>query len=385
MTATPRGRATADQLRVGLEATSLLGARTGIGTFTAGLARGLSDAGRVDLSLFALTWRGRRGLGPAARDLGIEARVVTRPAPARPLREAWKRGEAPPVEWWTGPLEVVHGPNYVTPPARRAARVVSVHDLTPMRFPELCTRDTLDYPRLVRRAAEHGAWLHVATDHVAGEVGEWLGWAPERLVVVPVGAPDALRGDAAAGRRLAGHDRYVLALGTVEPRKNLPLLVAAFDEAAAARPGLGLVIAGPEGWGEAALQEALGRARHAAQVNRLGWVTGEQRADLLAGARCLAYPSRYEGFGIPPLEAMAVGTPVVTSDQGTLVEVTGDAALHVGVDDAPALAEALVTLDVDEGRRAALADAGRRQAAGYTWPGIAEAMAAVYQRAAADR
>src|SRR5690606_5658970 len=129
-------------------------------------------------------------------------------------------------------------------------------------------------------------------------------------------------------------------------------------------------IAGPEGWGEEALQSALAGARHAHRVRRLGWVSAEDRAHLLTGARCLAYPSRYEGFGIPPLEAMATGTPVVTSDQGTLVEVTADAALHVPVDDAAALAEALVALDADEERRAALVAAGHRRAATFTWEGI---------------
>lgn len=369
-------------LRVGLESTSLLGPRTGIGTFTAGLARELVDLD-LHLTLFALTWRGRHDLGAAAAELGAGgARVVTRPAPARPLRACWKRVEQPPIEWWAGPLDVVHGPNYVVPPTRRAARVVSVHDLTPMLFPELCTRDTLAYPRLVRRAAEHGAWLQVATNHVAGELADWLGWQPDRLAVIPVGAPDAQLGDGTAGRRIAGFDRYVLALGTVEPRKNMPLLVAAFDEVAAQRPGLGLVIAGPQGWGEQALTEALGRARHRGQVRRLGWVDAADRAHLLAGARALAYPSRYEGFGIPPLEAMAAGTPVVTSDQGTLVEVTADAALHVPVDAVEPLAEALATLDSDEARRAELIEAGRRRAAHFTWGGIGRAMAELYGRAA---
>ncbi len=371
-------------LRLGLDATSLLGPRTGIGTYTAGLARALADAGRVHLTLFALTWRGRDGLGAAAEELGVRARIVTRPAPARPLREAWKRADLPPLEWWTGPLDVVHGPNYVVPPTRRAAQVVSVHDLTPMLFPELCTRDTLDYPRLVRRAADRGATLQVATHQVARELTDWLGRTPERLAVVPVGAPAPQAGDAAAGRALAGFDRYVLALGTVEPRKNMPLLVEAFDRAAGERPGLGLVIAGPPGWGEDELTAAVAGAHHRDSINRVGYVTVEQRGDLLRGARCLAYPSRYEGFGIPPLEAMATGTPVVTSDQATLVEVTGDAALHAAVGDADELAAALVRLDGDEDLREMLVGRGLACASTYTWEGIAAAMTDVYEAAGRD-
>jgi glycosyltransferase involved in cell wall biosynthesis len=301
---------------------------------------------------------------------------------ARPLRFLWKRADRPPIEWWTGEVDVVWGPNFVVPPTRRAARVVSVHDLTPVRFPELCTRDTLDYPILIRRAVAAGALVQTDSEAVAAEVRDWLDLPSERVVAVPLGVTPVAGGDPGRGRHLAGHDRYVLALGTVEPRKDLPTLVRAFDRAAADRADLALVVAGPDGWGTAAFEAAVAGSAHAGRVRRLGWVDDDARADLLAGATCLAYPSLYEGFGLPPLEAMAAGVPVVTTDLAVLLEVTGDAAEHVPVADADALAEALVRLVDDEDRRADLRRRGRARAARYSWDRCAEGIADLLRRAA---
>jgi alpha-1,3-rhamnosyl/mannosyltransferase len=191
-------------------------------------------------------------------------------------------------------------------------------------------------------------------------------------------------GDAAAGRRRAGSDRYVLALGTVEPRKDLPTLVAAFDLAAAVVDDLALVVAGPDGWGVEAFDRAVANARHRERIHRLGWVDDRARADLLAGARSLAFPSIYEGFGLPPLEAMAAGVPVVCSDLAVLVEVTGDAARHVPAGDPDALAAALVALEGDEALRADLIRRGEAHVGRFTWDACATGMADLL-RGAADR
>jgi glycosyltransferase involved in cell wall biosynthesis len=295
---------------------------------------------------------------------------------------AWRRADHPTVEWWTGAADVVWGPNFVVPPTRAAAQVVSVHDLTPLRFPELCQRDTLAYPALVRRAVERGALVQTDSEAVASEVREWLGLATERVVAVPLGVDPPRAGDPAAGRRRAGSARYVLALGTVEPRKDLPTLVAAFDLAAASLDDLTLVVAGPDGWGVDAFEAAVGAACHRARIRRLGWVDHQTRADLLAGARCLAFPSLYEGFGLPPLEAMAASVPVLCSDLPVLSEVTGGAARLVPARDPEAWAEALVGLEADEAARAELARRGRERAAGYTWDACARRMGDLLRDAA---
>jgi glycosyltransferase involved in cell wall biosynthesis len=329
----------------------------------------------LDVTAYSVTWSGRGGLGAVVPE-GV--RLATRPMAARPLREAWRRADVPPIEWWTGPVDVVHGPNFVVPPARHAARVVTVHDLTPVRFPELCTSDTLAYPGLIRRALRGGAWIHTPSQFVADEVVAAFGADPARVVAIPNGVteigPDVTGRDAAEGVRLAGSERYLLTIGTIEPRKDLPWLVDAFDVLAANHRDVSLVVAGPDGWGVDDFDRAVARATHRARIVRLGWVGPDHRAALLRGATALAYPSRYEGFGLPPLEAMAAGVAVVATDAGALPEVLGDAAdlVPVGADLAPtvradALADALARVLDDDAHRARLVTAGRERAAAYSW------------------
>ena len=389
-------------MRIALDATALLGPRTGVGAFTLGAMDALVRRDDTEIYGYALSWRGRsllREVLPVGATSGWSV-------PAAPLLRLWSRTDLVPVEWIMDldePVEVVHGTNFVVPPARRAARVVTVHDLTCVRFPELCTPTTRRYPALLRRAIRAGAWVHTPTAAVAAEVCELLGAPPERVRAVHHGLsvpdpgqadpdepdPDEADPDQAAdgagGRRLAarltGAPRYVLALGTVEPRKDLPLLVRAFDHLAADRPDLGLVIAGPDGWGADALTSAIAAARHRDRIARTGHVDGAVRVGLLAGASALAFPSVYEGFGLPPLEAMAAGVPVVATAAGAVREVCGDAAALTPVGDVSAFGAALAMVLDDPARAAALVEAGRRRAAGYSWERCADGLMDLYRSA----
>jgi glycosyltransferase involved in cell wall biosynthesis len=217
-----------------------------VAAFATGALGALAQRHDVQACAYAVTWRGRervRSVVPA------EVAARTRPMAARVLRALWRRVDGPPIEWWTGPVDVVHGTNFVVPPTRDAGAVVTVHDLTPVRFPELSTPDTLQYPALLRRALRRGAMVHTPSAFVASEVVELLGAPAERVRAVHHGVPPVDAGDPARGRALAGGERYVLALGTVEPRKDLPTLVAAFDAVAAEDPDVRLVVAGPDGCG----------------------------------------------------------------------------------------------------------------------------------------
>jgi glycosyltransferase involved in cell wall biosynthesis len=353
---------------VGVDATPLLGPRTGIGEFVAGLVGAVQATGAVSLRAYGLTLRGWRDL-PATLPPGVRSRPL--PLPAGLALRAWVRAERPTIEWWTGAIDVVHGTNFVVPPSRRAARLVTVYDLTSLHHPEWCEPTARRYPDLVRRAIRAGAWVHTMSRSVAAECVADLGADPERIRVIAGGItpPPPPR------RRPVGAP-YVLALGTVEPRKDLPTLVAAFDAVAGDHPDLELRIAGPEGWGEEALAAAIAAARHRDRVRRLGWVA--DRDALLAGAAAVAYPSLYEGFGFPPLEAMAHGVPVVASTAGSLPEVLGDAALLVPPADVDALATALVTVLDDRTARHALVTAGNDRVTIYQWPAAGRAMADLY-------
>ena len=174
-------------------------------------------------------------------------------------------------------------------------------------------------------------------------------------------------------------------MGTVEPRKDLPTLVRAFDSVATDDPAVRLVIAGGDGWGAEALTAAVAAARHRDRIVRLGWVDDTTRVDLLAAATVYAFPSVYEGFGLPPIEAMAAGVPVVTSRAGALPEVCGDGADLVEPGDPDGLAVALGRALGDAEHRAALIERGRRVAARYDWGRAADQLADLFQRAASAR
>ncbi|MBI2704166.1 MAG: glycosyltransferase family 4 protein [Actinobacteria bacterium] len=371
-------------MRVAVDATALLSRPTGVGVMARELLRSLGAAPGIDTSAFALSWRGRRDLAPSLPD-GV--RAVTRPMAARPLRAAWSRAEHPAIERWTGPIDVVHGPNYVVPPARSAARVVSVHDLTFVRYPELSTRDTLRYPTLIRRAVEAGAWVHTDAAFVAAEVVEHFRVPAERVIMVPLSGPDpAPIGNPARGRAVAGTERYILAVGTVEPRKDYPGLVQAFASLIDC-DDVRLVIAGGDGWGAETLTARITSlpTEVRRRITRLGWVDDATRHDLLAGASVLAYPSRYEGFGLVPLEAMAAGVPVVTTDVGALPATVGDAAILVPVGDTDALAAALARVLEDHDTAESLRERGFRQQAGFSWQATAAGIIDLYRAAIAAR
>lgn len=366
-------------MRVALDATPLVGQGTGVATFVRGVLGALAAQTEVEVSTYGLTWRGRSALA-AALPRGLP--LARRPMPARPLIEAWARAAWPPAQWWTGPVEVVHGTNFVVPPAGRAAAVVTVHDLTAVRFPQLCTPASRRYPDLVRAAVARGAWVHTPSQFVAEEVVGLLGAPAERVRAVGSGVePPAAAGDAARGWELAGSRRYVLAVGMVEPRKGLPDLVRAFDRIATERPDLALVIAGPDGWGSEAFTAAVAMARHGGRIRRLGWIDAAARADLLAGAALLAMPSVYEGFGFPALEAMAAGTPVVAAAAGSLPEVVGGAGRLVPSGDVEALASVLAEVLDDPGAQARLRSAGPVRAALFRWDECAAGLVRLYHEA----
>jgi glycosyltransferase involved in cell wall biosynthesis len=368
-------------MHLAYDATALLGPRTGIGIMATRLLEGLAARRDLHVVAFACTWRGRHRLRSVAP---VRVKTVQRPIPARPAHLVWRHVDLPPVEWITGRVDVVHGPNFLVPPARRAARVMTVHDLTAVHHPELCTAHSRTYPDAIRRALARGAWVHTVSDFVRDEVIDVFGADPERVVTVPNGVdtiPDAAPAD---GHALAGGDEYVVALGTVEPRKDYPALVAAFDAVAARHPRLRLVIAGPDGWGMETFTAAVERAGHRSRIVRLGYVDEPARAALLRGAQALVYPSVYEGFGLPPLEAMAAGIPVVATSAGAVREVCGDAAELVAVGDTDGLAAGIERVLTDTDRRTDLIALGAARAARFSWSEHVSGIVALYGRAAPD-
>ncbi len=368
-------------LRVAVDGTPLLGTRTGVARLVRGLLTALTARDDLALTAYAVTLRGARELADVVPE-GV--RAASRPFPARLVRAVWDRGLGPGVSRWTGPVDVVHATNFIAPPVRLPT-LVTVHDLTVVRFPELCARDTLRYPHAIRRALASRARIHTTTRFVADEIAEHFDVPAEEIVCIPPGLDEESRGDPASGRRTADADRYVLALGTIEPRKNLPRLVEAFDQIAERDRTLHLVVAGPDGWGANAFTSAVDDARHRDRIVRLGYVTGDERRDLLAGARVFAYPSIYEGFGFPALEAMQASVPVVAGRAGALPEVLGDAAEFAEPDDPTDLATTIERVVGDEECRRRLVAAGAERVRRYRWSRSAPAFADAYRTLVEER
>jgi glycosyltransferase involved in cell wall biosynthesis len=288
------------------------------------------------------------------------------------------------VSWSTGPVDLFHATNFVLPPVGRSTGVVTVHDLSYLRTRKTVDAASLAYRELVPRSIRRAAVVLTPSQAVADEVTAEYGTDPARVLATPLGvAPgwlDARRPDAAwlTARGLPGD--YVVAVGTLEPRKGLQTLVDAFDHLLRSDPAAPhLVLVGPQGWGAALDLSRL----PAGKVHLTGFLGDEELRQVVAGSRGLVFPSLYEGFGLPPLEALACGRPVVVSDIPVMHEVIAEHGTFVPVGDVPALAEAIARLPrEDEGREAAAAR--RRHASSFTWTRCIERTRAAYALARSD-
>jgi glycosyltransferase involved in cell wall biosynthesis len=366
------------RLAVALDVLPLAGSPTGVGMSCELLLRFLAARSDVEVSAFAVARRAaslrqRLPAGVAFRAVGI---------PTRAAHGLWRIVGVPSADFVAGRVSVVHGTNFVVPPPRRTATVVTINDATPWKYPELCAPASRAYPGLVKQAVRRGAFVHTASHFVAGELSELIGVRLESIRVIAYGPPAAAAGLPTGSAPVPVEAPYILAIGTIEPRKDYPRLVEAFAELAGAHPELRLVIAGAESWGSRALDRAVSAARCGDRILRLGYVDDSVRASLLRRAAVLAYPSLYEGFGFPPLEAMNAGVPVVATAGGAVPEVVGDGALVVPLGDTTALAGALARAISDDQLRSDLVARGRERVARYSWEATAEQMVGLYGDAA---
>lgn len=377
-------------MRIAIDYNAALRQIAGIGRYSRELVGAFADLQSGDeLVLFYAA----RDLPPDAPGLAslrvLQAtypavRVVALPVSERWLTILWQRARLPlPVERLIGPIDVLHAPDFVLPPARTRHTILTVHDLTFRVHPETAHARLRHYlERAVPRSLARAQHILADSRSTAGDLQRLMSVPPAKVSVLYPGIgrqflriedPEQL---AAVRRRYNLPDQFILHIGTIEPRKNLQRLMSAFaDVRASSGHALSLVLAGKPGW---LSEPILAQARATAGVMLVGPVEEQDMAALYSAARGVAYPTLYEGFGFPPLEAFACGTPVVASNTSSLPELLGTLAIQVDPRDSAALAVALRQLidDPEVTRRAR--QEGPAQAAQFSWPEAARHLLDLY-------
>jgi len=288
-------------------------------------------------------------------------------------------------------VDVHHATYWPLPLTNRTPQVLTIHDLLGLRHPEWATPEIVEELRTIVALAPRAAQVICDSEATRMDVLAFTKLPPERVTTVHLGVSPrwAEPVDEAACEsvrtRLGVGERYLMVVGTREPRKNLGRVIDAYDRLCdSGLDDWALVMTGAEGWGRDELAARLGRPRRG-RIVTTGYLPGVDLPALLHGASALCYPSLGEGFGLPPLEAMAAGCPVVTSNLSSLPEVVGDAAVTVDPHEVEAIADGLRQVLTDAALAAELRRKGRDRAAEFTWRRTAEQTVAAYQRALGDR
>jgi glycosyltransferase involved in cell wall biosynthesis len=368
-------------MRILVDYRPALRARTGVGEYIHTLVRAYTAAHDDTVTLFTSSWKDRPSPSAAGE---LRARLVDRRVPVSVLNYLWHRVEWPHVEDLAGDADVVHAAHPLLIPARRAAQVVTIHDLFFLLNPERTRAEIRrDYAPLSPSHARRADAVVTSSAYTKGLVSAHFGVAPDRIYVCPPGAPTWRTLGRAPN---VPADGYLLFLGTLEPRKNLDVILDAYTELVrGSRRAPRLVIAGggsPDArpWLDRMAQEPL-----RTHVVYKGYIADDEREALYAGARALLLPSLDEGFGLPVLEAMSAGVPVVTSNRGSLPEVAGTAGVLLDPIDVSAWAATIEKLATDGRWTTELACQSLERAKAFTWDRAATELRQAYRDAVKRR
>ncbi len=379
-------------MRVAIDYTAAVYQSAGIGRFVRSLVHALAeiDSRTEYLLVFADPPRGIRPAVPDAPNF----RTRRIPLSDRALTALWHRLSIPvPVDLVTGPVDVFHSPDFVLPPARRPAKVLTVHDLAFLLRPECADAKLREYlEKTVPRSVARADFILADSLNTQDDLICLLGVPPAKVEVVPGGVDSAfvpVRDPESLDRlrqQVSGGAPFILNVGMIEPRKNLARLIEAFEllKARYHAPHK-LVLAGKRGWLSEGIYRRAETSPVASDILFPGFVAEGDLPALYSAADLFAYPSLYEGFGLPPLEAMACGTPVVASSSASVPEVVGGAALLVDPENTEELAEAMAKALGDTALRQQMAARGLEQSKQFTWRASAERMLSVYTRLSGRR
>lgn len=350
-------------MRVGLDVTPIVVATTGVARYAESVLAELPQRPGVDVVPFALG-RGRRP----------PPNVKYAPIPLRFAHGVWTAIRRPCAESFIGRVDVLHSIDLVPPPTR-ARLVMTVHDVACVTRPELHPHRAIRLQRMQLKACDAADIVFATCNATANEIQEITGLPRERIVVARLGA--RAPSDACPRRTLA--EPYILAVGAICPRKGFEILAAAVARLPPGSPRL--VIAGPDGWMAADVKRKIVEACPPDRFRLLGKVSDQVLESLYRHAAVVCQSSHAEGFGMPTLEAMAYGVPIVATDLPATREITEGSAVLVPSGDADALSDALEGVLRGEGRRREMASRARVVAAKYTWSAMVDALVTGYRMA----
>jgi glycosyltransferase involved in cell wall biosynthesis len=375
-------------VQVAIDYTPAVRQSAGVGRYTRGLVEALAEIDFDDQYVLFCA-----GGAPARSSWPPNFRVRRSAIPSRWLTAAWNKWGLPlPAEAFTGGCDLFHSPDFVLPPLRSARGIVTVHDLSFMRLPTCADPGLRSYlERSVPRAV--GAAHRVLADswNTRNDLIELLQVDPDKISVVTAGVDKIFAPVHDSDRLAQARVRYglprqfLISVGTLEPRKNYTRLISAYARMRR-KTGLPheLAIVGKPGWLYDDIYEQVQAEGVGEQIRFLGFVPDVDLAALYTLAELMVFPSLYEGFGIPPLEAMACGTPVVSSNNSSLPESVGNAALTVNAEDIEGIADAMAEVLGDSSLHARLIELGRIQAAKFTWHSAAQELLVVYRQAMSE-
>jgi glycosyltransferase involved in cell wall biosynthesis len=379
-------------VRIGIDYTAAVRQGGGIGRYTRNLIRALAELDAENR--YRLFVAGGRRQGVGSEDWPSNYRVRSIPVSDRLMHIFWQRLRVPvPMQVVTGPLDLFHSPDFVLPPLGRTPAVVTVHDLSFLRVPDCYVPAFRGYlETAVTRAVRRADRILADSASTRQDLVELLAVEPERVTVLYPGVESRfqpVRNAEVLERvrlRYALPERFILSLSTLQPRKNFAGLVKGFGTLVRKKgfakdwADLQLVIVGGEGWMFEDTFSAVAETGLEDRIHFTGFVDDHDLPALYSLASVFAFPTRYEGFGLPVLEAMACGTPVVTTDNSSLPEIVGDAGLLVDAGDFEALAVAMEELLVDLELRARLSRAGLERSGQFKWDLAAAQLMTEYQR-----
>ena len=370
-------------MKIGIDIRVLASQRTGIGRLVKEL---VSNLARVDKeNQYILFYNTMKGSYPSDLPSQDNFKSITARLPNKILNICWAYSSIPKIEFFTGPLDVFHGPSFQMPPTGKAANVLSIHDLVFHIYPDLAIPSSVrHFGARLKEYIKRADIITTISDSTAADIIKYFNVSPEKIRTIYPGATllkHATDHEIEETRTKYGLSKnFILFVGCIEPRKNLARLLKAFERSNLWQD-FELVLVGPKGWHTDEILSTWENLKCQKRIRWIDYVGDEYLSPLYSGASFLAYPSILEGFGLPILEAMSVGCPVLTSNISAMPEVAGEAAYLVDPFNLDSIADGLLTMASDSALRKSLSELGYQRVTAFTWEKMARETIDAYRSA----